>query len=75
MYFIIYPNNSSFMKQRILKLSDTYNSSFKMDRFELSRSKEEILRQQKECKNNITNIYNVLQVTTDNFRGYLIKAQ
>lgn len=63
------------MKQRILKLSDTYNSSFKMDRFELGRSKEEILRQQKKCKNNITNIYNVLQVTTDNFRGYLIKAQ
>jgi hypothetical protein len=75
MYFIIYPNNSSFMKQRILKLSDTYNSSFKMDRFELGRTKEEMLIQQKECKNNITNIYNVLQVTTDNFRGYLIKAQ
>lgn len=75
MYFIIYPNNSSFMKQRILKLSDTYNSSFKMDRFELGRTKEDMLIQQKECKNNITNIYNVLQVTTDNFRGYLIKAQ
>jgi hypothetical protein len=46
-----------------------------MDRFELGRTKEEMQTQQKECKNNITNIYNVLQVTTDNFRGYLIKAQ
>jgi hypothetical protein len=39
MYFIIYPNNSTFMKQRILKLSDTYNSSIKMERFELGRTR------------------------------------
>ena len=43
MYFIIYPNNSSYMKQRILKLTDTYNTTIKMDRFELGRSKLEML--------------------------------
>lgn len=50
MYFIIYPNNSTFMKQRIIKLSDTYNYTFKMERFELARTKPEMLAQYKDCK-------------------------
>jgi len=42
MYFIIYPNNSSFMKQRIIKLSESYNSLLKMERFELARTYPEM---------------------------------
>lgn len=38
------------MKQRIIKLSDTYNYSFKIERFELARTKPEMFAQYKECK-------------------------
>jgi hypothetical protein len=44
-YFVIYPNNSTFLRNRLIKLCDSFSQTLNMDRFDIARTKLDLEKQ------------------------------
>ena len=72
-YFVIYPTTSLFMKDRLIKVCESFSNSTngKGERYELPSMKEEIVHKLNGAKLNIQGLYSTLRFTIDHFKSYL----
>lgn len=75
LYFVVYPTTSEFLRDRLVRVCESFASNAGGARIELPQRREELTDGFKRARGDMDSLVSTLQLTIDNFKSYLKEIQ